>query len=166
MYHELVPVLSRQWCSHLLAASLCFALACADDLWGTVSWPSDQPGTPRQPVLDAAELGLAVRATALTYEPEAVSVALVLENRGASQLRVEPSAITLAWDQLEYAVAGAVEPAWIELAPAARAKLRLRYHLGRPLTGPGSTLILRSVTCDGVAVVELPQLELPAMPAR
>lgn len=119
-------------------------------------------------MLDAAELGLAVRATAIEYEPEGIVVALVVENSGASLLQIERAAITLAWDQLEYAVEApeqyAPEPAWIELGPERSAELRLRYYLGRPLTGSGSRLILRSLTRDGMAVVELPALGLPAMP--
>jgi hypothetical protein len=161
VYHELVPCRPR-----LVLAALCFVLACAEAHWATLRWPSDRPGTPRQPVLQAAELDLAVQATAIAYEPEAITVALTLENGGASLLQIERAAITLAWDELEYAVEPrASEPAWIELAPEQAAKLQLRYHLGRPLTGPGSRLILRSLTRDGVAVLELPQLELPAMPA-
>lgn len=140
-------------------------LACGEAHWANIRWPNERPGTPRQPVLEAAQLGLAVRATSIDYEPEAITVALTLENIGGSLLQIERAAITLAWDELEYAVERDDTPAWIELAPERSAKVQLRYHLGRPLTGPGSRLILRSLTCDGVAVVELPQLELPAMPA-
>lgn len=165
MYHELVPVPSR-----LALASLCLVLACAEAHWANIRWPSDRPGTPRQPVLDAAELGLAVRATAIAYEPEAITVELVLDNQGGSLLRIERAAITLAWDDLEYPVElpirPAEQPAWIELAPEASVELQLRYRLGRPLTGPGSRLIMRSLTRDGVAIIELPALELPAMPLQ
>ena len=149
----------------LALASLCLVLACAEAHWASLRWPSDRPGTPRQPVLEAADLGLAVRATAIDYEPEAIVVALELHNDGEALLQIERAAITLAWDELEYAIEdGGSEPAWIELGPEAIAATQLRYHLGRPLTGPGSRLILRSLTRDGASVVELPQLELPAMP--
>ncbi|MFO7565179.1 MAG: hypothetical protein R6X02_21220 [Enhygromyxa sp.] len=128
-------------------------------------WPSERPGAARQPVLDAAALGLAVQATGIDYEPEGVAVTLVLENVGEALLGIERRAIMLAWDELEYA-AEPGEPESIELEPGGSVELRLRYHLGRPLTGPGSRVVLRSLTRDRVAVVELPELGLPAMPAR
>jgi hypothetical protein len=149
--------------------SLCVALGCADAHFASLHWPSERAGAPRQPVHEAVALGLTVQATAIDYEPEAIVVALDLQNEGASVLRIERRAITFAWDELEYAVEppgpDAREPEWIELAPQSTAKLRLRYHLGRPLTGPGSRVILRSLTRDGASVVELPRVELPAMPA-
>jgi hypothetical protein len=161
VYHALVP-------RRLALVSLCLAVGCVDAHFASLRWPPERSGAPRQPVLAATELGLAMRATAIDYEPEAIVVAIELENDGASVLRIERRAITFAWDELEYAVEApgpdAREPEWIDLAPQATAALRLRYHLGRPLTGPGSRVILRSLTRDGVSVVELPQLELPAMP--
>lgn len=163
MYHELVPAPPQRICSRLALVWLSLALGCADAHWASVRWPSEQPGAPRQPVLEAADLGLAVRATAIDYEPEAIVVGLSLENYGGAQLRIERRGIMLAWDELEYSVEAA-EPEWIELEPQASAQVQLRYRLGRPLTGPGSRVLLRSVTRDGVAVVELPALELPAMP--
>jgi hypothetical protein len=161
VYHALVP-------RRLALVSLCLALGCVDAHFASLRWPTKRSGAPRQPVLEATELGLAMRATAIDYEPEAIMVTLDLDNDGASLLRIERRAITFAWDELEYAVEppgpDAREPEWIELGPQATAKLQLRYHLGRPLTGPGSRVILRSLTRDGAPVVELPQLELPAMP--
>ncbi|HLT37167.1 MAG TPA: hypothetical protein VK034_12815 [Enhygromyxa sp.] len=163
MYHEPVLIPPPRTCLGLILVWLC---SCADAHWASLSWPDERPGAPRQPTLEAIELGLAVRATAIDYEPDAVVVQLVLENTGAGLLRIERRAVTLAWNELEYsAEPDTPEPAWIELGPAADAELRLRYHLGRPLSGPGSKLILRSLTHDDAAIVELPQLELPAMPA-
>lgn len=171
MYHELVPVPLRRWGSRLALVWLsltCAALGCGDAHWATVRWPSEQPGAPRQPVFDASELGLAVRATSIAYEPDGVVVSLTISNAGPARLSIERAAIMLAWDELEYPVDAAErdspESAWIELDPAASVDLRLRYHLGRSLTGPGSRLIFRSLTFDGAAVVDLPELPLPAMP--
>jgi hypothetical protein len=161
VYHELVPLPWISW--RLAACSVCVALACSDAHWASVRWPNDRPGTPRQPVLDATALGLAVRATSIDYDPEGVALELMLENYGDALLRIERRAITLGWDELEYASESA-GPEWIELEPGASEELRLRYTLGRPLTGSGSRLILRSITRDGIAVVELPALRLPAMP--
>jgi hypothetical protein len=160
VYHELVPVRLR-----LLLVPLVLACGCVDAHWAQLHWPSDQPSSPRQPVLQATTIGLAVRATAIDYEPEAIVVHLDLHNEGDARLRIEPRAITLAWDELEYAVEVS-DPNWIELPPETSIDLQLRYHLGRPLTGPGSRLIVRSMTRDGVPVVDLPALELPAMPAN
>jgi hypothetical protein len=165
VYHDLVPRICWPSRRCLLLSLVCVVLACADDHWASVRWPSDRPGTPRQPVLDATDLGLAVRATKIDYEPEGVAVTVLLENIGGAALKIERRAIMLAWDQLEYAVEPG-EPEWIELGPGDGVELRLRFYLGRPLTGPGSRVILRSLTRDGLAVIELPALELPAMPAR
>lgn len=119
-------------------------------------------------MLDATELGLAVRATSITYEPDGIVVSLGIDNTGPASLSIERAGIMLAWDELEYPAEAAEgdspEPEWIELEPGASVELRLRVHLGRSLTGPGSRLIFRSLTRDGVAVVELPELRIPAMP--
>jgi hypothetical protein len=120
-------------------------------------------------VLEAIEIGLALRATKIDYEPDGIVVSLTVENSGAGVLRIERAAILLAWDELEYPVEppepGSSESEWIELEPGASVELRLRVHLGRPLSGPGSQLIFRSLSHADVAVVELPKLELPARPS-
>jgi hypothetical protein len=172
VYHELVPLpvrsfvpspAQRWWALAGLALSL--ALGCGDAHWHTLRWPSSDPGAPPQPASEAIEPGLGLSATQIDYEPEAVIVALVLANRGPERVRIERVAILLAWDELEYpADADPHAPAWIELEPGARASIKLRYHLGHPLTGSGARLLLRSVTMGERALVELPELALPGKP--
>lgn len=120
-------------------------------------------------MLGPTEYGLVAKAAAIDYEPQAVVVHLTLSNRGAASLAIERAAIMLSLDELEYAVEPidprvAPTPTWLTLAPSTDAELRLRYNLGRPLLSAESKLILRSLTRDGVAVIELPELALPAMP--
>lgn len=145
--------------------------ACGDAHWDSVRWPAQGPGIPTQPVSDSAQTSISLRANAIEWEPEAVVVELEIENRDAATLTVERAAILLAWNELEYPVEpperdGPVQAAFIELEANASESVRLRYHLGRALTGPGARLILRSSSRGDRAIVELPQLELPAMPAR
>jgi hypothetical protein len=169
MYHELVPLPVRRmvpslarWCLALAGLGLCLTLGCGDAHWHTLRWPSNEPGAPPQPRSETAELGLGLSATQIDYEPEAVVIALVVDNRGTEPLRIERAAMLLAWDELEYpADADPSAPAWIELEPGASAATKLRYHLGQPLTGSGARLLLRSISAGERALVELPELALP-----
>jgi len=171
VYHELVPVPLRWVCSRVILVSLCLAwaaAACGDAHWATVRWPNQRTDAPAQPVFEAHALGLRLAATAIAYEPEAIVVSLRLTNHGRASLAIERAAIMLALDELEYAPIQAdpndLAPAWLILEPSVDAELRLRYDLGRPLVSSESRLIVRSLTCDDVAVIELPELPLPAMP--
>lgn len=145
--------------------------ACADPHTDAVRWPAQGPGVPTQPASSAAAAGVELRALAIEWEPEAVTVELEIENVGAGSLALERGAILLAWGELEYAVEppgedDEPEPATLELGAGELGVLRLRYQLGRALTGPGAQLIVRRLRRGELAIVELPQLELPAMPAR
>lgn len=174
MYHELVPVPLRWVCSRLTLVSLGLAWAasgCGDPHWAKLRWPDPRPDAPAQPLLVAQALGLRLAASAIDYEPEAIVVTLQLSNLGPAPLAIERAAIMLALDELEYAslppgTEAAPSPAWLELPADSSAQLRLRYDLGRPLLSSEARLILRSLTCAGQAVVELPSLPLPAMPAH
>ena len=153
------------------ASLLALALACVDGPTDSVRWPAQEPGLPAQPIQASARTGVTLRASALVWEPQGVVVELEIQNDGEGLLSVEREAIFVAYASLEFAVqasarADAPEPAVLEVGPGETVRTRLRYHLGRALTGPGARLILRSSARDGVAIVELPELDLPAMPAR
>ena len=114
-----------------------------------------------------------MRALALEWEPEAVVVELEIHNLGSTALELEPSAIFLAWNELEYGPQldgdehGSVQlPARLARSSEERHTLRLRYPLGRALTGPGARLLLRGLERDGRAVLDVPGLDLPALPVR
>lgn len=144
---------------------------CVDPYSDAVAWPAQGDGIPAQPVSESAATGVALRALAIEWTPDAVVVELELRNDGAGTLVVERAAILFAWDELEYAPRppdrdAEPEPAQLELGPGQRGVWRLRYQLGRALTGPGSRLLVRNASREGVAIVELPQLELPAIPSR
>ena len=148
-----------------LPITIIAAIGCGDAHWQTLRWPSERTDAPPQPQLAAGELGLELSATRIDYEPEAVVVTLTLHNAGTERLRIERESILLAWDELEYPLdARERGPAWFELDPGADAETTLRYHLGHPLTGSGARLVLRSVVRGERAIVELPELPLPASP--
>jgi hypothetical protein len=162
VYHELVAV-PRELGRRAAAFGLAWTIAgCGDAHWATLRWPNTQPDAPAQPTAEARAIALALRATKIHYEPEAILVTLELENRGELELAIERAAIMLAWDGLEYANE-AGEPAWVELPAQSLAELELRYVLGRPLRTGGAQIVVRSVRRAGVTVVELPTLELPGM---
>ncbi len=162
MYHDLVPVPAwRAWRLSLTLVGL-VGLGCGDAHWASLRWPSAQDDAPRQPTLEDPALGLAVAATRVDYEPEGVVVWLTVSNLGDGALVIDRAGILLSWDELEYPV-DADTSGSVELAPGDGVELRLRYELGRTLSGAGE-LVFRSLTRDGVELVELPRLELPAMP--
>ncbi|PRP91288.1 hypothetical protein ENSA5_56370 [Enhygromyxa salina] len=153
-----------------MSSVLVSVVGCGDAHWDAVRWPGQGLGRPPQPVSESTETGISLRANAIEWEPEAVVVELEIENRDPAPLTVERAAILLAWNELEYPVEpperdGPVQPPVIEVEGNQSASVRLRYHLGRALTGPGARLLLRASSRGGRAIVELPQLELPAMPA-
>jgi hypothetical protein len=144
---------------------------CIDLYSDAVRWPAQGTGIPPQPVSESLATGVSLRALAIEWTPDAIVVELELDNQGEGTLVVERAAIMFAWDELEYAPQASdreaePEPARLELEPGQRGVWRLRYQLGRALTGPGSCLLVRHASRDGVAIVELPQLEIPAIPSR
>jgi hypothetical protein len=150
---------------------LVLLMGCVDLLSDAVRWPAQGTGIPAQPVSDSLATGVNLRALAIEWTPDAVVVELELDNHGEGTLVVERAAIMFAWDELEYAPRppdreAEPEPAQLELGPGQRGVWRLRYQLGRALTGPGSRLLVRNASRDGVTIVELPSLELPAIPTR
>jgi hypothetical protein len=159
-------------CVRACAVVLLGVLAGCVDLYSdAVRWPAQGTGIPAQPVSKSLATGVSLRALAIEWTPDAVVVELELINEGQGTLVVERTAIMFAWDELEYAPRppdrdGEPEPAQLELGAGQRGVWRVRYQLGRALTGPGSRLLVRNASRDGVAIVELPQLELPAIPSR
>lgn len=160
--------------ARLPRGSCCLLLAlagCVDARWDAVRWPAQGPGAPPQPVSEAAHTGVSLRARAIEWEPEGVVVELEIRNTGEGALEVDREAIFVAYNELEFPVqsprrADQPEPARLVVGAGETVRTRLRFHLGRALTGPGARLILRSSRREGVAIIELLQLELPAMPAR
>lgn len=159
-------------CVRACGAVLLGVLAGCVDLYSdAVRWPAQGSEIPAQPVSKSLATGVGLRALAIEWTPDAVVVELELINEGQGTLVVERTAIMFAWDELEYAPRppdrdGEPEPATLELGPGQRGVWRVRYQLGRALTGPGSRLLVRNASREGVAIVELPQLELPAIPSR
>ena len=158
-----------------LIAALLFglsALACVDPHWDTVRWPAQGQGLPAQPVAESPEAGVGLRAMALEWQPQALIVELEISNLGATQLQVTLSSAMLAYGELEYAPriepleVGAQTPAQLELEAEGAQLVRLHYEIGRPLTGPGALLKLRQLSREGEALVDLPSLPLPPLPAR
>lgn len=148
------------------------ALACVDAHWDAVRWPAQGQGLPAQPVAESPEAGVGLRALALEWQPQAIIVELEVSNLGATQLQVALPGAMLAYGELEYAPriepveVGAQTPAQLELEPGGKQLVRLHYEIGRPLTGPGAQLKLRQLSREGVALVDLPALPLPPLPAR
>ncbi len=169
MYHESVSRgLDRFARTAVLLAAV---VGCVDPYSDAVRWPAQGPGVPAQPVAGSPAAGIDLRALAIEWTPDAVVVELEIRNAGAAGvLALERAEIMFAWDGLEYAPQpadrDAPEPARLDLGPGATGVWRLRYQLGRALTGPGSQVIVRGAEREGVAIVELPRLELPAIPAR
>jgi hypothetical protein len=160
--------LDRFACTAVLLGAI---VGCIDVLSDAVRWPAQGPGVPTQPVSESLATGVTLRALAIEWTPDAVVVELQVENTGEGTLTIERAAIMFAWDELEYAPRASdrdrePEPAQLELASGQTGVWRLRYQLGRALTGHGSRLLLRGVSREGVAIVELPQLVLPAIPDR
>lgn len=148
------------------------ALACVDAHWDAVRWPAQGQGSPAQPVAESPEAGVGLRATALEWQPQAILVELEISNLGAGQLLVPLPSAMLAYGELEYAPRleplepGAQTPAQLVLEPEQAQLVRLHYELGRPLTGPGAHIKLRQLSREGAALVDLPSLPLPPLPAR
>jgi hypothetical protein len=152
----------------MIAAAL---VGCVDPYSDAVRWPAQGSGVPAQPVAEAPATGVGLRALAIEWTPDAVVVELEVHNiSDEGVLSVERAAMMFVWDELEYAPQpadrDAPEPATLELGPGQAGVWKLRYQLGRALTGPGSHVLVRAAKRDGVAIVELPRLELPAIPAR
>jgi hypothetical protein len=150
----------------LLASS-----GCGDPHWDAVRWPSQAQGGPAQPLSESAATAVALRAVAIEWEPAAVVVELEVINQADAPLVLEPAAILLAWGELEYApeppgLDAAAQPRTIEVPAGQAARCMLRYQLGRALTRPGARLIVRASSRGGIAIVDLPQLELPPIPTR
>jgi hypothetical protein len=143
---------------------------CADPHWDAVRWPSQAPGIPAQPHSESAATQVSLRAVAIEWEPAAVVVELEISNLGDTSLDVQPAAIMLAWGELEYApqppgIDEAARPSSLEIPAGQSTHTKLRYQLGRALTGPGARLIVRASSREGVAIVDLQQLEVPPLPA-
>lgn len=162
---QLVRALAVGWTALQLAG-------CAEPQWARQTWPSEVPGQLVQPEAHAAPLGLRLSARAITWEPQAIVVELVVlatadERELERELILEPRHVFLAYDGLEYAPELAdSSPASLELVRGEEQTLELRYTLGRAMTGPGAQLRVRGLRSGGEAIDELPELELPAMPAR
>jgi hypothetical protein len=159
---------TRRACAVVLLGLLA---GCVELYSDAVRWPAQGTGIPAQPISKSLATGVTLRALAIEWTPDAVVVELELLNEGEGELVVERAAIMFAWDELEYAPRppdrdGEPEPAQLELGAGQRGVWRMRYQLGRALTGPGSRLLVRNASRDGVAIIELPQLELPAIPSR
>lgn len=157
---QLVRALAVGWTALQLAG-------CAEPQWARHTWPSEVPGQLAQPEAHAAP-GLRLSARAITWEPQAIVVELVvLATADERELILEPRHVFLAYDGLEYAPELAdSSPASLELVRGEEQTLELRYTLGRAMTGPGAQLRVRGLRSGGEAIDELPELELPAMPAR
>ncbi|WP_106094166.1 hypothetical protein [Enhygromyxa salina] len=139
---------------------------CGDPHYSAVRWPAHGDGVPAQPYSESAATGISLRAIAIEWEPDAVSIELEISNWAEAPLELEPGAILLAWAELEYAPEppGPYEPARpeiIEVPGGESALTELRYHLSRPLEREGARLIVRASSRGGVAIVDLPQLEIP-----
>jgi hypothetical protein len=153
------------------AALLGVLVGCVDLYSDAVRWPAQGEDIPAQPVSESLATGVALRVLAIEWAPDAVVVELEISNHGEGTLSVERAAIMFAWDELEYAPRPPdrdAEPQRdeLELGPGQQGVWRLRYQLGRALTVPGSRLLVRGATRHGIAIVELPQVELPAIPMR
>lgn len=152
------------------AGLLAAVVACVDPYSDAVRWPAQGEVLP-QPVSKSPATGVDLRALAIEWTPDAVVVELEVRNADREAvLSLERAAVMFAWDGLEYAPQpadrDAPEPARLELEPGQTGVWRLRYQLGRALTGPGSQVLVRGARRDAVAIVELPRLELPAIPTR
>jgi hypothetical protein len=162
----------RRLDSFVPAAALLGVLGgCVDPYSDAVRWPAQGENVPVQPVSESLATGVTLRVLAIEWAPDALVVELELGNHGEGTLIVERAAIMFAWDELEYAPRppdreAEPQPAQLELGPGQQGVWRLRYQLGRALTGSGSRLLVRGATREGVAIVELPQLELPAIPTH
>jgi hypothetical protein len=175
VYHIRV---SRWQPRHVLpraAVAAVTALACVDPHYTDIRWPIadvDLTELPAQPINDSLSNGVGLRATAMTWGPDSITVTLELENLGDGLLTIERASILLAWEELEYPpdrpregpTGEPPDPARLELAAGARASLRLKYLIGRPLASAGARLLVRAATRDGVSIVELPTLALPPVP--
>jgi hypothetical protein len=150
----------------LAGTALQFA-GCAEPQWARQTWPSEAPGQLAQPEARAAQLSLQLSARAITWEPEAIVVELVVVHESERALILEPRHVFLAYDGLEYAPQlGEAIAASIELARGEAQVIELRYVLGRAMTGPGARLCLRGLRSGEESIDELPELDVPAMPAR
>lgn len=174
MYHTRVSLRHPRQVLLCTAVAAVTALACAETHYAELHWPlaDADPELPTQPLHDSLSNGVGLRAWAMTWGPDSLSVELELVNLGDGVLTVERASILLAWEELEYApeppetgLAGEPpDPRQLELGAREHARLRLRYAIGRPLNSSGARLWVRAASRDGVAIVETPTLEVPAMP--
>jgi hypothetical protein len=159
-----VRALALVWTASVWTASLLGG--CAEPQWARQTWPSDTPSQLDQPEAYAEPLSLRLSARAITWEPEAIVVELVLVNEGERELVVDPAAVFLGYDGLEYAaVIGGEGSEVIAMARGDEQVIELRYSIGRALTRAGAVLRLRGLRSAGEWVVEVPELPVPAMPA-
>jgi hypothetical protein len=155
------------FCALALAGTVLQLAGCAEPQWARQTWPSPSRGQLAQPEARAAQLSLQLSARAITWEPEAIVVELVLVHEHERALILEPRHVFLAYDGLEYAPELAESiPTSIELAHGEEQTLELRYTLGRALTGLGARLLVRGLRSGEESIDELPELDVPAMPAR
>lgn len=158
MLDQRVRALAVAWTALLLAG-------CAEPQWARQTWPSDTPSQLPQPEAHAEALSLQLSARAITWEPEALVVELVLVHEGEHELVVDPAEVFLAYDGLEYAAKIGDDVGELAMDRGDEQVIELRYSLGRALTGAGAVLRLRGVRCAGELVVDVPELPVPAMPA-
>jgi len=155
----------RRPCSPIVLTLVAVALgACVDPHWDAARWPALAQGRP-QPRASSPAAGVELVIVALDWEPQLVGVELELRNTQQTALDVDPSAILLAWDGLEYPPAGAANREGMGLEtvePGASLRVSLRYQLGRPLASEGARLVLRRLERPGATIIAVPSVELPA----
>lgn len=163
MYHERVQAASVRALASGLAVVVVTGLGCSEPAWLRLRWPSEAANQLAQPIGHSEPAGLELRATTITWEPDAISIELELVHHGAcSQLVLAEGAAMLEYDGLEYASTPA--SAALVLAADQTARLSLRHALGRALRGPGARVLLRGLACDGRPLDDPPALAIPPMP--
>lgn len=163
MYHERVQAASVRALASGLAVVVVTGLGCSEPAWLRLRWPSETANQLAQPIAHSEASGLELRATTITWEPDAISIELELLHHGACE-RIEQleHAAMLEYDGLEYA--SSRPAAALALVADQKGSLSLRYELGRALRGPGARVLLRGLTCDGRALDDPPALAIPPMP--
>lgn len=162
MYHEPVSTASVRGLASGLVLSL-LSLGCAEPAWVRLRWPSERANQLAQPQGHAASVRLDLRATTITWEPDAIAIELALVHAGAcEQLVLAEASAMLEYDGLEYA---SVPPsAALVIEAGVETRLALRYELGRTLRGPGARVLLRGLACDDRHVDDPPAIAIPPMP--